>query len=123
MKAMDLKQRMGALTGEEKERYEQQFVPKLLKPEEADTIKEEEKAPKAENQGSESIESIQIKSEDLDGGESLQDKILEAVRWMKWKTALFPLSRRKRFRKKCFVIRLPRKNMKVYRSWSLKLAR
>ena len=40
---MDLKQRMGALTGEEKERYEQQFVPKLLKPEEADTIKEEEK--------------------------------------------------------------------------------
>ena len=38
MKAMDLKQRMGALTGEEKERYEQQFVPKLLKPEEADTI-------------------------------------------------------------------------------------
>ena len=33
MKAMDLKQRMGALTGAEKERYEQQFVPKLLKPE------------------------------------------------------------------------------------------
>lgn len=51
MKAMDLKQRMGALTGEEKERYEQQFVPKLLKPEEADTIKEEEKAPEAEKQG------------------------------------------------------------------------
>ena len=96
MKAMDLKQRMGALTGAEKERYEQQFVPKLLKPEEADTIKEEEKAPKAENQGSESIESIQIKSEDLDGVESLQIKFpkdfvtsLEAVRWMKWKTALF----------------------------------
>ena len=74
MKAMDLKQRMGALTGAEKERYEQQFVPKLLKPEEADTIKEEEKAPKAENQGSESIESIQIKSEDLDGVESLRIK-------------------------------------------------
>ena len=57
---------MGALTGEEKERYEQQFVPKLLKPEEADTIKEEEKAPEAEKQGSESIESIQIKNEDLE---------------------------------------------------------
>jgi tetratricopeptide (TPR) repeat protein len=80
MKAMDLKQRMGALTGEEKERYEQQFVPKLLKPEEADTIKEEEKAPEAENQGSESIESIQIKSEDLDGVESLQDKISKGLR-------------------------------------------
>ena len=63
-----------ALTGAEKERYEQQFVPKLLKPEEADTIKEEEKAPKAENQGSESIESIQIKSEDLDGFRESQDK-------------------------------------------------
>ena len=80
MKAMDLKQRMGALTGAEKERYEQQFVPKLLKPEEADTIKEEEKAPEAENQGSESIESIQIKSEDLDGVESLQDKISKGLR-------------------------------------------
>ena len=80
MKAMDLKQRMGALTGAEKERYEQQFVPKLLKPEEADTIKEEEKAPEAENQGSESIESIQIKNEDLDGVESLQDKISKGLR-------------------------------------------
>lgn len=80
MKAMDLKQRMGALTGEEKERYEQQFVPKLLKPEEADTIKEEEKAPEAEKQGSESIESIQIKNEDLDGVESLQDKISKGLR-------------------------------------------
>ena len=72
--------RMGALTGEEKERYEQQFVPKLLKPEEADTIKEEKKAPEAENQGSESIESIQIKNEDLDGVESLQDKISKGLR-------------------------------------------
>ena len=80
LKAMDLKQRMGALTGAEKERYEQQFVPKLLKPEEADTIKEEEKAPEAENQGSEPIESIQIKSEDLDGVESLQDKISKGLR-------------------------------------------
>ena len=80
MKAMDLKQRMGALTGAEKERYEQQFVPKLLKPEEADTIKEEKKAPEAENQGSESIESIQIKNEDLDGVESLQDKISKGLR-------------------------------------------
>ena len=80
MKAMDLKQRMGALTGAEKERYEQQFVPKLLKPEEADTIKKEEKAPKVENPGSEPIESIQIKSEDLDGVESLQDKISKGLR-------------------------------------------
>ena len=80
MKAMDLKQRMGALTGAEKERYEQQFVPKLLKPEDAEKVKEEEKAAEAENQGNDSIESIPIKNEDLDGVESLQDKISKGLR-------------------------------------------
>ena len=80
MKAMDLKQRMGALTGEEKERYEQQFVPKLLKPEEAEAAKEEEKAAEAENKANDSIESIQIKNEDLNGVESLQDKISKGLR-------------------------------------------
>ncbi len=83
MKAMDLKQRMGALKGEEKERYEQQFVPKLLKPEDVDSIKEaaEEKAaePQTESGGQE-IESIQIKSEELDEVESLQDKISKGLR-------------------------------------------
>ena len=78
MKAMDLKQRMGVLTGEEKERYEEQFVPKLLKPEDADKVQEEEKT--QETQNDESIESIQIKSEDLDGVESLQDKISKGLR-------------------------------------------
>lgn len=78
MKAMDLKQRMGVLTGEEKERYEEQFVPKLLKPEDADKVQEEEKA--QETQNDDSIESIQIKSEDLDGVESLQDKISKGLR-------------------------------------------
>ena len=40
MRAMDLKMRMGMLTGEEKERYDQQFVPKLMKPEEVQALKE-----------------------------------------------------------------------------------
>lgn len=80
MKAMDLKQRMGALTGAEKERYEQQFVPKLLKPEDAEAAKEEEKAKEAETQSNDGIESIQIKNEDLDGVESLQDKISKGLR-------------------------------------------
>ena len=80
LKAMDLKQRMGARTGEEKERYEQQFVPKLLKPEEAETVKEEEKAAEPENKTSDGIESIQIKNEDLNGVESLQDKISKGLR-------------------------------------------
>ena len=83
MKAMDLKQRMGALKGEEKERYEQQFVPKLLKPEEMESIKEEtaEKTAEPQNDQSEQeIESIQIKSEELDEVESLQDKISKGLR-------------------------------------------
>ena len=83
MKAMDLKQRMGALRGEEKERYEQQFVPKLLKPEDVDSIKEEAEEKSAEPQtesGEQEIESIQIKSEELDEVESLQDKISKGLR-------------------------------------------
>ena len=83
MKAMDLKQRMGALKGEEKERYEQQFVPKLLKPEDVDSIKEEAEEKAAEPQtesGEQEIESIQIKSEELDEVESLQDKISKGLR-------------------------------------------
>ena len=83
MKAMDLKQRMGALKGEEKERYEQQFVPKLLKPEDVDSIKEETEEKAAEPQtesGEQEIESIQIKSEELDEVESLQDKISKGLR-------------------------------------------
>lgn len=77
MKAMDLKHRMGALTGDEKERYEQQFVPKLMKPEEADSLKEEKAVDAVKNPG---IESIQIKNEDLGGVESLQEKISKGLR-------------------------------------------
>ena len=83
MKAMDLKQRMGALKGEEKERYEQQFVHKLLKPEDVDSIKVEAEEKSAEPQtksGEQEIESIQIKSEELDEVESLQDKISKGLR-------------------------------------------
>ena len=83
MKAMDLKKRMGALKGEEKERYEQQFVPKLLKPEDVDSIKVEAEEKSAEPQtksGEQEIESIQIKSEELDEVESLQDKISKGLR-------------------------------------------
>ena len=83
MKAMDLKQRMGALKGEEKERYEQQFVPKLLKPEDVYSIKVEAEEKSAEPQtksGEQEIESIQIKSEELDEVESLQDKISKGLR-------------------------------------------
>ena len=81
MKALDLKQRMGALTGAEKERYEEQFVPKLLKPEEAGEIQAEKEEKAAEEQkGDQEIENIQIKNEDLDGVESLQEKISKGLR-------------------------------------------
>ena len=40
MKALDLKNRMGMLTGEEKEKYDSQFIPKLTPVEDADSINE-----------------------------------------------------------------------------------
>ena len=85
MRAMDLKMRMGMLTGEEKERYDQQFVPKLMKPEEVQALKESGETEKKEVVSDESIhpeiESISIKNEkDLSGVESLQDKISKGIR-------------------------------------------
>ena len=79
MKALDLKQRMGALTGAEKERYEEQFVPKLLKPEDAGEIQAEKEEKAAEEQkGDQEIESIQIKNEDLDGVKAFRRRFQKA---------------------------------------------
>ena len=97
MKAYDLKQRMGELTGEEKAKYEKQFVPKLIKPEEAGNIKkaeqdrpedsEEEKNLEKENseestEEEEQPEIIRIEknSRENDGAESIQDKISKGIR-------------------------------------------
>ena len=76
---------MGMLTGEEKERYDQQFVPKLIKPEEDQALKEsgqtENKEVVSEESSHPEIESISIKNEkDLSGVESLQDKISKGIR-------------------------------------------
>lgn len=97
MKAYDLKQRMGELTGEEKAKYEKQFVPKLIKPEEAGNIKkveqdrpedsEEEKDLEKETsekftEEEEQPEIIRIEknSRENDGAESIQDKISKGIR-------------------------------------------
>ena len=64
---MDLKQRMGALKGEEKERYEQQFVPKLLKPEDVDSIKVEAEEKSAEPQTKSGEQEIEIQRYEADG--------------------------------------------------------
>lgn len=84
MKALDLKMRMGLLTGAEKEKYEKQFIPKLLKPEESKALKEnmekqdEKPAPEPEKP---EIESIQIRNDkDLEGAETLQEKISKGIR-------------------------------------------
>lgn len=84
MKALDLKMRMGLLTGAEKEKYEKQFIPKLLKPEEAKALKEnmekQEEKPASEPEKPE-IESIQIRNDkDLEGAETLQEKISKGIR-------------------------------------------
>ena len=50
MKALDLKQRMGVLTGEEKEKYEQQFIPKLIPPEKAQEIRESKETAAADTE-------------------------------------------------------------------------
>lgn len=89
MKAYDLKMRMGVLSGEEKEKYEKQFVPKLLKPEDARALKEnaekkeisEEKAVAEPEPDKPQIESIEIRNDrDLEGAQTLQEKISKGIR-------------------------------------------
>ena len=95
MKALDLKMRMGALEGAEKEKYEQQFVPKLITPEEAKALKDsgnddldldnsvEEKESQADYEDKEMprIDMIRIRNDrDLEGAETLQEKISKGLR-------------------------------------------
>lgn len=78
---MDLKNRMGQLTGAEKEKYEQQFVPNLTKVGEMEqnadvqSVQEDvadEEAPV--------IESVRIDERDVNNAESLQEKISKSIR-------------------------------------------
>lgn len=90
MKAYDLKMRMGELTGAEKARFEKQFVPKLLTPEQAkelekkkaetetDELEEKETEDTAESKESEKTEisepEVQVS---MDG---IQEKISQGIR-------------------------------------------
>lgn len=85
MKALDLKQRMGVLTGEEKEKYEQRFIPKLIPPEKAKEIresKETETAGESEYEESRPVtDTIQVDDErDLNSAETFQEKISKGTR-------------------------------------------
>lgn len=83
MKALDLKQRMGVLTGEEKEKYEQRFIPKLIPPEKAQEIKESKEA-SAEPEYEEAkpvTDTIQVDDErDLNSAETFQEKLSKGFR-------------------------------------------
>lgn len=85
MKALDLKQSMGVLTGEEKEKYEQRFIPKLIPPEKAKEIresKETETAGESEYEESRPVtDTIQVDDErDLNSAETFQEKISKGIR-------------------------------------------
>ena len=85
MKALDLKNRMGMLTGAEKEKYDKQFIPNLTTVEEAAELntdkdsQEISESEKAEDEGP-AIESVRIDERDVNGAESLQEKISKGIR-------------------------------------------
>ena len=85
MKALDLKNRMGMLTGAEKEKYDKQFIPNLTTVEEAAELntdkdsQEISEIEKAEDEG-QVIESVRIDERDVNGAESLQEKISKGIR-------------------------------------------
>ena len=85
MKALDLKNRMGMLTGAEKEKYDKQFIPNLTTVEEAAELntdkdsQEISEIEKAEDEGP-AIETVRIDERDVNGAESLQEKISKGIR-------------------------------------------
>lgn len=99
MKAYDLKMRMGELTGSEKTKFEQQFVPKLLTPEEAkemelkkaedteeaektvETSEVEETSQEVQQEKLQETEEVTpISARDLNNMESIQEKISQGIR-------------------------------------------
>ena len=93
-KALDLKLRMGAISQSEREKYEKQFIPKLITPEEAAVVKEEVQDTQSENSEEElsvkdgEIEKIKIKQEAANAGVGgivettgvLQERLPKALR-------------------------------------------
>lgn len=93
-KALDLKLRMGAISQSEREKYEKQFIPKLITPEEAAVVKEEVQDTQSENSEEElsvkdgEIEKIKIKQEAANAGVGgivettgvLQEKIAKGIK-------------------------------------------
>lgn len=88
LKAMDLKNRMGQLTGKEREQYEKQFIPNLTTVDQITQSGEaRETGSDAENkyevlpdEDSPVIESVRIDERDVNSAESLQEKISKGIR-------------------------------------------
>ncbi len=94
MKALDLKLRIGSITGQERGLYEKQFVPNLMKPDDVKALKESSAAaeikekpldyskkdvPPLEEEAP-MIESIRMDENDINNAESLQEKISKGIR-------------------------------------------
>lgn len=83
IKALDLKNRMGQLTGEEKKKYDKKFVPNLMSVDQADADDTEEQESSREKSYEEEapvIESVRIDERDINSVESLQEKISKGIR-------------------------------------------
>lgn len=83
VKALDLKQRMGVLTGEEKEKYEERFIPKLIPPEKVQEIKEskENETTSDYEESRPVVDTIPVDDErDLNSAETIQEKISKGFR-------------------------------------------
>lgn len=80
MKALDLKNRMGQLTGEEKEKYESQFVPNLRSVDQKGETAGQEKKEDVFEEDVPVIESVSIDERDVNSAESLQEKISKGIR-------------------------------------------
>ena len=80
MKALDLKNRMGQLTGEEKEKYESQFVPNLRSVDQKGETAGQDKKEDVSEEDVPVIESVSIDERDVNSAESLQEKISKGIR-------------------------------------------
>lgn len=80
IKALDLKNRMGMLTGKEKEKYDSQFIPKLASVEDAENQEEEKEDIAVAEEETPVIDSVSIDERDVKGAESFQEKISKGIR-------------------------------------------
>ena len=80
MKALDLKNRMGQLTGVEKDKYESQFVPNLRSVDQKGETAGQDKKEDVSEEDVPVIESVSIDERDVNSAESLQEKISKGIR-------------------------------------------